>query len=466
MDDSDISNTDGPLSMSTTLSLSEFSNVSSHDSLVETESDGGNQVGKRKRIKKKKDELLPPEEKLRKCERRIKSYLDAQEQENAFEEILKLAPLVKLVYGEQDWRYADACNKLAKGYLDVRGLGLQAVKHAELAKCLILSCNTPQGTTEKNLFIKCIVEVYLCLGRALCQMGGKYKDAENSLLKSWQVLKSINKQSSTIQIPTSSANDDDLKKQIKLALADVYIASKQADKAVSALNFAIKIISEKNSGKDEKLVPIYEKLVKAEKSRKKSEINYETVVEYRLKAHEISSDCHALNSTEVADTALFLGRAYADIDSIQAQKAAETYFNEAFSAYKSCLENNHPKTLKVEDELARVLMRTEREDEAVKALKKSIAVKAEVFGECSSQVANTNKLIGSVYLSQGDVLNAHKFLNKCLVIETELHGAQHWKTKATTNTISLVQQHPAFSKSKTAKLKERPNFSSTIKIKK
>lgn len=467
MEESDLYSTDGSLSKSTTLSLSEFSNdhaFSSHDSLAETGSDDTPSKGKRKR-RKKKTELIPPEEKLFKCEKRVRQYIDMKDNENAFNETLKLAPLVRLVYSEQDWKYADACIKLSKAYLDFRKLGPQAVKHAELAKSLILSCNTPQGSAEKNSFIRCIVEVYLCLGRSLTLVGEKYKEAENALLKSWQVLKSIKQSSIEMPLPSVNKHTDVSKKEIKLALADLYIATKQIDKAVSSLTYVVNMITEKGSDKDENLIPLYGKLAKTEKMKKKSSINYDTIVEFRLKAHEISSNCHDPNSIEVADTALALGRAYANIDSEQTQNAAETYFIEAQSAYKNCLGDEDPKTLKVGDELARVWMRTDREEKALKALEKSINVKAEVLGECSGEVANTHKLIGGVYLSQGEVVKAHKYLSKCLVIETELYGSQHWKTNSTRDTITVVQKHPAFAKSKEAKLKERPNFTSTIKSK-
>lgn len=58
------------------------------------------------------------------------------------------------------------------------------------------------------------------------------------------------------------------------------------------------------------------------------------MVEYNLQAHEIATANHALHTTEVADSAVTLGHAYAGIDSEQSQKTAEVYFKEALEIYE------------------------------------------------------------------------------------------------------------------------------------
>lgn len=99
----------------------------------------------------------------------------------------------------------------------------------------------------------------------------------------------------------------------------------------------------------------------------------------------------------------------------------------------------------------------------MKKLKESVAIKADVFGECSSQVASTHKLIGGVLLSQGDLGKAHARLQKCLDIEDQLYGARHYKSKSTRDTMALIEQNSSFAKNSDDKLKGRPKFMTTIK---
>lgn len=453
--------TDRSLSKSMSLSFSDSTRTESSDDGYDNETRSSTSS----RSKNSKSRALaPPEKKLETCERKLKSFHESRDTENAFSELIQLVPLRRLVFGERHWKYAEAHSKLAEGYLEYKQYKTQAVNHAEKAKTLILTCDSP-GANEKSLFTKCVVELYLVLGKALTFQGQKYKDAENALTKSWQVMKNLDKQTSSIQIPSINAISVsiDLKYKIKCAFADVYIATKEIDKAISALNDLVELITKNSSENDERLVTIYSKMMKAERTRKKSQVNHEMIIEYALKAHDVSSACHALNSIEVADTAFALGKSYASIDSDKTLSAAETYFNEALKVYQTSCGAKNPKTLQVQDALAKIWMREGKDDEVIKALKSSLPKKCDAYGECSSQVAETHKLIAGIFLTKGDLSNAHKYLNQCLNVEQELYGLQHWKTNNTKKMIAQLEDNPKFTKSSKAKLAERPKFQSTIK---
>lgn len=406
--------------------------------------------------------LTPPDEKLNNCEKRLRLYLEQGKVEKAFNEVIKLVPLRRLVFGDRHWKYAEAFLKLAKSYLEYKQYLTQAVTKAERARDLMLSCNSP-ASNQKIPFTRCLVETYLVLGKSLGS-SHKHKEAESALIKSWQALKSLEKQSSSIQIPTPSSVAVllDLKFEIKYTLSCIYIATKNIDKAVASLNILVDELV-KISDKDERLMKTYTQLMKAENARSKSTVNYELVIEFATKAHNISTSNHPLHSMEVASTAFALGRAYSSLDSEKTLSAAETYLKEAQDAYVSSCGDNHEKTLRVQDALNKIWMRNGREDDAIKALKASLPKKRETFGECSSQVAESLKLIGGIYLSKGDLTKAVYFLKQSLTIERELHGPQHSKTNATRKMLSQVENNPGFSKSSKAKLNERPKFTSTIK---
>lgn len=406
--------------------------------------------------------LAPPDEKLNLCEKRLNSYLEQGKTEKAFSQLIKLVPLRRLVFGDCHWKYAEAFTKLAKGYLEFKHYLTQAVTKAERAKDLILSCNSP-ANNQKIPFTRCLVETYLVLGKSL-GLNQKYKEAESALIKSWQALKSLDKQVSSIQIPTASsvAALMHLKFEIKYALSSIYIATKNIDKAVSSLNFLVDELS-KISDKDERLIPIYSQLMKAENAKSKSLINHELVIEYATNAHNISTSNHPLHSVEVANTAFTLGRAYSTLDSEKTLSAGEIYLKEAQSAYVSSYGSNHEKTIQVQDALNKIWMRNGKEDDVIKALKASLPIKRATFGECSSHVAESLKLIGGIYLSKGDLPKALRFLKQSLTIEQELYGPQHSKTKATKRMLNQVEDNPGSNRSSKAKLTERPKFTSTIK---
>lgn len=406
--------------------------------------------------------LAPPDEKLNMCEKQLNSCIEQGKSEKAFNLLIKLVPLRRLVFGDRHWKYAEAFTKLAKSYLDYKQYPTQAFTKAERAKDLILSCDSP-ASNQKIPFTRCLVETYLVLGKSLGS-NHKYKEAESALMKSWQALKSLSKQMSSIQIPTatSAAALMDIKFEIKHALSSIYIATKDIDKAVSSLNFLVDELS-KISDKDERLIQTYSQLGKAEKARPKSQVNHELVIEYALKAHNISTSNHPLHSVEVANTAFALGRAYSILDSEKTLNTGEIYLKEAKTAYVSSYGSKHEKTQQVQDALNKIWMRNGQEDDAMKALKGSLPVKRETFGECSSQVAESLKLIGGIYLSKGEIPKAVQFLKQSLTIEQELYGSQHSKTKATEKMLSQVEQIPGSNKSGKAKLNERPKFTSTIK---
>ncbi|XP_028024552.2 tetratricopeptide repeat protein 23 isoform X4 [Balaenoptera acutorostrata] len=76
----------------------------------------------------------PPREKLHLCEEKAKSYSSSHEYKQALQELVRCVALTRICYGDSHWKLAEAHVNLAQGYLQLKGLSLQAKQHAEKAK--------------------------------------------------------------------------------------------------------------------------------------------------------------------------------------------------------------------------------------------------------------------------------------------------------------------------------------------
>ena len=65
-------------------------------------------------------------------------------------------------------------------------------------------------------------------------------------------------------------------------------------------------------------------------------------------------------SVELADTANALADAYAKVGNDDADTSAESYLNECLATYQSVYGPSHEKTIDVQDDLARLMVRTDR----------------------------------------------------------------------------------------------------------
>ncbi|CAG2212065.1 unnamed protein product [Mytilus edulis] len=139
-------------------------------------------------------------------------------------------------------------------------------------------------------------------------------------------------------------------------------------------------------------------------------------------------------STKMVDTGLALAQAY-----------ISTGKEEGYGP-------QHKKTIEVQDELARLLIRTDRQEDGLDILKSTLPDKCEIYGDYSEQVSDTHKLTAS-----------------CLNIEQIVLGKNHRKTKDTERTIDILMASPGLSNkfvlSKEDELKKRPKFNTMVTTK-
>nr|KAF6412111.1 tetratricopeptide repeat domain 23 [Rousettus aegyptiacus] len=167
---------------------SQETQMSSHlDGIV-----GAVSVRSRKKISKQLTQtslFQPAREKLHLCEENAKSYSSRHEYQQAIRELVRCVALTRICYGDPHWKLAEAHVNLAQGYLQLRGLSLQAKQHAEQAREILTNAIMPPYSDDLDVF-KCSIELFHTLGRALFSIQ-KFKEAAENLTKAERLLKEL-----------------------------------------------------------------------------------------------------------------------------------------------------------------------------------------------------------------------------------------------------------------------------------
>ncbi|XP_022084776.1 tetratricopeptide repeat protein 23-like [Acanthaster planci] len=405
--------------------------------------------------------LNPPEELLKRSETKARKHAGLGEVDPALEEYIRCTALCRLVYGDSHWKLAESHTNLAYAYLMLKGLAPQAQYQAEAAKKIMLSgLHASDSSNCKADLLAVLVKMYYVLGRSNTMLD-KYPEAEQCLLKAEKVSEERAKL-------TSSVGSEQEQMAIYIAIAMGKLYANQNKQALGASYYEKGVrLTEKHHGTDSlELIPIYQDLGKLEQSKGRH-ANHDKAVEYYLQAHSITVAKYSGQSEEVAETAYKLALAYSEQASAEAETTAERYLDESLGIRQVLYGPHHPKTITTQECLCKLLIRTDRQEEAVSLLKTIISSKCATFGDFSEEVGETYRLYGSILLSQGQLDKAMKYFKKCYSIQSSLYGPSHKKSKATQQTIDMLLQSPTLKakekQSKAGKLKSRPRFSATVK---
>ncbi|XP_070536076.1 tetratricopeptide repeat protein 23-like [Ptychodera flava] len=414
-------------------------------------------MGKTK--KKRKANMTPPEELLEKAEKSAKKYTKKKMADRAIQHMMRCVPLARIVHGDGHWRLAESHANLANGYLLLKGLSAQGLYHAGIAKNILLSTVHTTDAAEKAKLLYTLIRVYFVLGRSQTMMK-KYQEAEHNLIKAEKISDDRNKLPG---IDEYEQADIDIK--IAIALGKLCISQNKAALGASCFDKAVDLIK-RNYGKDSaELIPVYQDMGRLEQSKGKH-ANHDHAIEMYLQAHSIANVCYPRQSDEVAQSAHMLALANAEADTEEGEISAERYLDDSVGIYQVLHGPHHAKTIEVQDDLCKLLLRTDRTDEAITLLKTLIDSKAGCYGDMSEEVAEAYKLFGSIRLSQGSMDKALKHFKKCLSIQVILYGNNHKKTKKTQQTVDMLLQSPSLAaqnaKSKEEQLKHRPRFNATV----
>lgn len=409
---------------------------------------------------KKSIDMTPPNELLSIAQKRARKLSILKKGDKAIHEYTRCIALTRILHGNTHWTLAKAHVDLGEAYLDLKGYAPQAEYHMETAKSIMLQgAHVSQSTQEKSDIYKVLINMYYILARASTVMK-KYPEAQQSLQKADRIAQ----ERSHMDCVTDEECD---KTNIRLYLAMAKLAAKEKKYAVAAEKYENTInLMKKVYGSDSlRLIHVLHDYGKMEQSKGRY-ANHETAIELFQQAHDVATANYKQGSRETVDTALALAQAYANTGREEAEGSAESYLNECFVSCTTINGPTHPRSLMVQDELARLLIRTDRHEEAMTILKSSINPKCQAFGDYSEQVSDTYKLMGSVHLATGKIERALTAYKKCYGIEQLVLGKNHRKTKDTLHTMELLMASPGISEkfaiNDADHLQKRPRFSGVV----
>ncbi|KAH9509681.1 Tetratricopeptide repeat protein 23 [Bulinus truncatus] len=408
----------------------------------------------------KKVDMTTPEEKLKQAEKLAKQYSSKGKADKSIRELIKSMAFSRIIYGPSHWKYAQSIANLAEGYLTQKSYNVQAEYHADTARSIMLhGSHLASSMEEKASLYAVLIQIYRILGQASTALK-KYLEAEQALQKADKILQERAKLSC---VTDRECNLLDI--LLYQCMARLYAKEKKHALACEKYDKILELMS-KEYGKDSfQCMQTYTEYGQLEQSKGKY-ANHDKVIELFLKAHSIASAVHREGHPDLIDTALNLSLAHAGTGMEEYESSALSYMEDCLRSCTTIHGPNNAKTLEVQEQFAKMLLRMDKTSEAMQILQSSLPSRCEVFGDYSEQVADTHKLIASVHLAQGNIEKALLAYKKCYTIESLLLGKNHRKTKDTQRTMDILLSNPSLSHTfilnKEDKLLKRPRFYNVV----
>lgn len=370
----------------------------------------------------------PPREKLHLCEERAKSYSNSHEYKQAIQELVRCVALTRICYGDSHWKLAEAYINLAQGYLQLKGLSLQAKQHAEKAK-EILASSIENPYHDNAAIFKCSIELFYTMGRALLALQ-KFKEASENLIKAEKLSKEMLQCGNIIKEEWV-----EIQARIKLSFAQLYQGQKRSKEALPFYQKALEYTETVRDEKSLDCVPVLRELAGVEQALG----FHDAAVNHFSQAHLIVLSKNP-SPEEAADSAHFIARAAVASGKQDHHDVAEQYFQESMTHMKDSEGAGRTKFLSIQDEFCNFLQITGQKERATMILRESLEAKVGAFGDFSPEVAETYRVLGRAELAQGNHNGAYTKLKKCVQIETFLYGSQDKRTLATQQTIDTLSK--------------------------
>ncbi|XP_075414009.1 tetratricopeptide repeat protein 23 isoform X1 [Tenrec ecaudatus] len=361
----------------------------------------------------------PPREKLQLCEEKAKSYSKNHYYKQAIQELVRCVALTRICYGDSHWKLAEAYVNLAQGYLQLKGLPLQAKQHIEKAQEILTNSIELSYSDNTDVF-KCSVELFHTMARALTSLQ-KFKEASENLGKAERLSKELLQCGRIIKEEWI-----DTQAQLKLASAQLYQGQKKSKEALLHYQEALDYIERSKGEKSLACAPVLRELAGVEQTLGLHDLG----INHLIQAHFIVLSKHP-SQEEAADSARFVAQAAVTSGRPELHDVAKQYFQESMAKLKDAEGMRRAKFLLIQDEFCHFLKMTGQEERALSILRGSLQDKVGAFGDFSAEVAETYRVLGRADQVKGNHSRAHKRLKKCLQIQTLLYGAQDKKTLAT-----------------------------------
>ncbi|XP_063496138.1 tetratricopeptide repeat protein 23 isoform X4 [Symphalangus syndactylus] len=362
----------------------------------------------------------------------------------AVHELVRCVALTRICYGDSHWKLAEAHVNLAQGYLQLKGLSLQAKQHAEKARQILANSIVPPYNENTDVF-KFSIELFHTMGRALLSLQ-KFKEASENLTKAERLSKELLQCGRIIKEEWI-----EIEARIRLSFAQVYQGQKKSKEALSHYQAALKYVEISKGEKSHECVPILRELAIVEQALGLHDVS----INHFLQAHLIILS-RSPSQVEAADSAHIVAHAAVASGRHEHHDVAEQYFQESMARLKDSEGMGRTKFLSIQDEFCHFLQMTGQKERATSILRESLEAKVEAFGDFSPEVAETYRLLGGADLAQGNHSGAHKKLKKCLQIQTLLYGPQDKRTLATQQAMGILSTAP--------KVASKPRQASKAKV--
>lgn len=379
--------------------------------------------------------MMPPEDKMAYFQTRAQAMADKQQFDACISDLVRCVALAKLAHGERHLKLAQAHIRLAEAYLQLKGWGAQAQEHSSQAREFLLSQPAPTPCSDDGpLVLTWLLRSDLTHGGAAL-LTSNLKEAESSYLNAGQVLEELYEQGG---VDREEKRTTELK--ISTALSRLYQRRGRPEAALAQCERSLQLLADR--GDPGETCAAYRDMAAIEQSRG----GLERAIEHLTKAHAIAVSqspggpdrahvCHSLAMVHSSAAAAAAAEP-------QHNESAAHYFEESLDTYRTTVGVQDPTFLTAQDDYCHFLLINRQKERCVEIQKASLAPKRSVFGEGSSEVADSLQLIGGVEMTQGRIKQAHRTLRKCLEIQNIIYGPQHKKTKDTQKTVDMLARAP------------------------
>ncbi|XP_053437772.1 tetratricopeptide repeat protein 23 isoform X2 [Nycticebus coucang] len=351
-----------------------------------------------------------PREKLHLCEEKAKSYASSHDHKQAIHELVRCVALTRICYGDSHWKLAEAHVNLAQGYLQLKGLSLQAKQHAEKAKEILIASIVPPYNDDTDVF-RCSVELFHTMGRA-CLSLQKFKEASENLGKAERLSKELLQCERIIKEEWI-----EIQARIKLSFAQVCQGQKKSKEALPHYQKALEYVEIGKGEKSLECVPVLRELAGVEQALG----FHDAAINHFLQAHLIVQS-RSPSQEEAADSAYFVAHAALTSGWPKHHDVAEQYFQESMAHLKDSEGPGRAKFFSIQDEFCQFLQMTGQKERATTILKESLEAKVRAFGDFSPEVAETYQFLSGADVAQGNYSGAHRKLRK---LSSIVHSRTH-----------------------------------------
>jgi len=339
---------------------------------------------------------------------------------------IKCLALCKIIFGEKDWRTAEAHLQLAETYLKGKYHLQQTLKHANSARDILLSTQNREDTAVPSLEFQYILQnMYFILGKTNYKLG-KFKASENCLLKA------------------------------KLSvLGDSFGKLGNFGQSIEYIEEALEVVQKMPNNYRVLSVGLYKQMVCLELMNEKY-ANLETAFDSAERALNISIEVNGHDCKETAELLTLVSKVES-LKEVSSYDKIEKNIKEAQDIYSSMeMTEKEIGTIQM---YCKVLMQQEKLSPAKSALDEAILKSEELFGDCSIQSADLYELMGSILFAQKKLPTALTYFSKAEEIYSGKRKCAKKREKLI-KIIEMIRKSCKDDKIKTSedRLKERPRF--------